>query len=84
MGGIPCLVDRQAILRFQTVPTTPPEQAQFDEQIRRLYVAVAQSIADDAPAQAQEVCGILAQPEFSQANRQRLLDVIESLYNPSY
>jgi hypothetical protein len=84
MGGIPCLIQRNAILKYQTVPTDASNQAVFDDQMRRLYVAVAQDIADDAPSQAQSVCTILAKTAFTQDDRTTLLTVIESLYPASW
>jgi hypothetical protein len=80
VGGIPCLVDRNAILRFQSVPTDPAQQAEFDAQMRQLYVVVAQDIADEAAMEAKAVCDILAKAAFTQEDRQKLLTVIESLY----
>lgn len=84
MGGIPCIIQRNAILKFKAVPTDPVEQTQFDEQMRRLYATVATSVADDAPYQAQAMCTILAKPTFTQEDRAALLSVIESLYPASW
>jgi len=81
MGGLVCNVHKNAVLRFQTVPTNPADQAKFDDQIRQLYNApsIAESVVSDT-SKAVTVCAILAQAVFSQADRQKLLDVIESLY----
>ena len=82
MGGIPCLIQRNAVLQYQTVPTNPADQAKFDAQMRQLCVDVAQDIANDVPDKATAVCAILAKPEFNMADRAALLSVIEALYTP--
>jgi hypothetical protein len=84
MGGLPCLVDRQAILRFQSVPTAPADQAAFDSQIRQLYASpnISQAIVNDTD-QAMAVCKILAQATFSQADRVKLLNTLNLLW-PGY
>jgi hypothetical protein len=85
MGGLPCLVDRQATLRFKTVPTSPADQAAFDAQIRILYASpnISQSIVNDVPDSVQTCCNILGQATFSQADRQKLLDTLNKLW-PGY
>lgn len=80
MGGAVCNVHRQAVLRFTTVPTLPVPQAQFDEQIRKLYTLVAQDVVNEG--KGMEACAILAKPHFDMADRAALLDIIEDLYEP--
>jgi hypothetical protein len=82
MGGLVCMVHRQAMLEFQTIPTNPQDLKKFDAQIRRLYDWVAQDLVNDVPEQVKTVCDILAKPDFDMADRTLLLNVIESLYTP--
>lgn len=80
MGGAVCNVHRQAVLRFTSVPTVPAQQAQFDEQIRKLYTLVAQDIVNEGLGM--QACAILAKPHFDMTDRATLLNLIESLYEP--
>jgi hypothetical protein len=84
MGGLPCLVDRKAILRFATVPVAPNDLAAFDSQIRQLYASpnISQAIVNDTD-DAEGVCAILGQAEFSQADRQSLMATLNKLW-PGY
>ena len=85
MGGIPCVVDRQAILRFQDVPTAPVQQAAFDDQIRQLYAHphISQAISDDVPAEAGKVCDTLGKASFTQDDRKYLMATLNKLW-PGY
>jgi hypothetical protein len=49
MGGLPCLVDARATLRFTAVPTEPTQLAAFDAQVRELYghPGINQSVVND-------------------------------------
>ena len=81
MGGIVCNVRRNAILQFQTIPTNPAEIMKFDSQMRSLYAApdIAETIADET-TKGMQVCAILAKSTWTEADRDFLLDTIESLY----
>ena len=81
MGGLVCAVHRNAILRFEEVPTKHKEVVQFDEQIRDLLnvTTIAEAVVNETP-KGQEVCDILSKHEFSHADRITLLAVVESLY----
>lgn len=81
MGGYVCMVHRNAVLKFTSVPTQPVQQAQFDEQIRHLYTLIAQDVVNDTD-QVETVCNILIKPSFTMEDRTKLLDVVESLYEP--
>ncbi len=85
MGGAACTVERFAILKFQAIPTSPADLAQFDTQMRQLYASptISQSVVNDATDKIESVCGLLAKPTWTLADRTALLAVIESLY-PSY
>jgi hypothetical protein len=85
MGGLPCLVDARATLRFKTVPTAPADQSAFDAQIRILYASpnISQSIVNDVPDDVEQCCDILGQASFSQSDRQKLLDTLNKLW-PGY
>ena len=84
MGGLPCLVGRQAILRFKNVPNSPADHAAFDAQIRQVYALpeVSQSIVNDTD-DAETCCSILGQAVFSQADRVKLLGTLDKLW-PGY
>lgn len=81
MGGLVCAVHRNAVLKFQTVPTSPSDAAAFDDQIRQLYNAptIAESIVSDT-TDGMTACQILAKNTFTMQDRQKLLDIVESLY----
>lgn len=78
------MVDRKAILRFATVPVAPGDLASFDAQIRQLYASpnISQAIVNDTE-DAEEVCEILGQDHFSQADRQALMATLNKLW-PGY
>lgn len=82
MGGIVCEIPRKAILRFEEVPRLPGQVRQFDSQIRQLYAhpTIAQSVNDENPHGAREVCLILSKDDFTASDRATLLHVVESLY----
>lgn len=80
MGGLVCGVHRNAILTFQAVPTSPPQCALFDEQMRRLLSTIAQDLVNDAPAKVETACDILAKDKWDLEDRTTLLDIVESLY----
>ena len=81
MGGLVCAIRRNAVLRFEEVPTKPKDIVKFDEQMRVLLAApsIAEAIESDT-TRAQEICDILSKHEFSHADRTTLLAVVESLY----
>lgn len=82
MGGLVCEIHKNAVLRYQKVPTDAAGQAAFDVQIRELYNVndVAQTIVNET-TEGVAICKILMQPTFAQTDRQKLLDVINSLYS---
>lgn len=82
MGGAVCLVHRNAILRFQQIPTQPAELVRFDSQMRELYNSddIAQAVVLLGPSVYQPACETLAKQSFSPADRQLLFNTIESLY----
>lgn len=81
MGGLVCAIRRNAVLRFEEVPTAPAQVKQFDEQMRLLLTApsVAEAIVADT-TRGQEVCAILAKDKWTRADRVTLFDVVEDLY----
>lgn len=81
MGGIVCAIPRQALLRFESVPTSRKELREFDEQIRTLYSnpVIANSVATET-ARGQEACDILGKDEFTHTDRTTLFGIVESLY----
>lgn len=81
MGGLACAIPRQAVLRFEHVPTGHKNEKEFDEQVRELY---ANSIISTAVAtettRGQEACDILGKDKFTHADRVALFEIVESLY----
>lgn len=84
MGGLPCLVGRNALLRFKTVPTSPTEIVAFDAQIRQVYALpdISQAIVNDTD-QAKTCCDILSQARFSESDREKLMNALDMLW-PEY
>ena len=81
MGGLVCAVHRNAILRFEEVPTKHREVVEFDQQMRDLLnvTTIAEAVVNETQ-KGQEVCDILAKHEFSHVDRTTLLAVVEGLY----
>lgn len=81
MGGLICAIPRQALLKFEAVPTTRHGQKEFDAQVRELYAnpVIANAVATET-TRGQEACDILGKEDFDHADRQALLDIVESLY----
>lgn len=80
MGGIVCAIPRNAILRYEEVPTSYFGKVQFDSQMRACYAQsdIAQGVAEAGLGHA--ACDILAKEDWTQKDRQRLLDILEGLY----
>lgn len=81
MGGLVCAIHRNAVLRFEEVPTNPAQIVKFDAQMRELYNSptIAESIVAETDV-GEEVCTVLSKHEWSHADRQMLLTTIEALY----
>lgn len=81
MGGLVCAIRRNAVLKFQAVPTSKGQVLAFDSQIRHLINApgFAEAVAEDE-AVGREVCEILAKKVFTHADRVRLLYVANEPY----
>lgn len=84
MGGLPCLVGRNAILRFKTVPASVDELPAFDAQIRQVFALpdITQSLVNDTN-EAKAVCDLLEKDAFSNQDRQKLMDALDLLW-PGY
>jgi len=82
MGGILCWVRRSAILQFEKVPTNPARLPEFDAQLRQLiaWPGVTESLKDDKPGSMPQLCSVLAKSHWTDADRDWLLDLVESLY----
>jgi hypothetical protein len=81
MGGLICQIRRNAVLRFEAVPSRPSQVKQFDAQMRELLTApgIAEAVAEDEP-RGHEVCAILGKERWSQQDREKLFAVVEELY----
>jgi hypothetical protein len=81
VGGLACAIPRQAVLRFQEVPTLPAKVKEFDAQMRELLsiTTIAGAIVAET-SRGQEVCDILAKTNWTRADRVTLFDVVEDLY----
>jgi len=82
MGGLLCWARRSAILLFDKVPTNPAHIPEFDAQIRQLIAApgVTESLLSDKPGAMNQLCVVLAKKNWTDADRDWLLDLVESLY----
>jgi len=83
MGGIVCAIHRSAVLRFEKVPVQPTRVKAFDTQMRQLLnvTTIAEAIGENHDT-AREVCFILAKPHWRPEDREKLLEVVEYLYEP--
>lgn len=81
MGGIVCEIPWRAIMRFDEVPTSNRDEREFDEQIRELYAnpIIANAVATETQS-GREVCTLLSKDRFSHADRVKLFEIAESLY----
>jgi hypothetical protein len=82
MGGLLCWARRSAILQFDKVPTNPVHLSEFDSQMRKLIAApgVTESLLSDKSGSMQQLCSVLAKQAWTAADRDWLLDLVESLY----
>lgn len=84
MGGVACALPRHALLRFEEVPTHKSDLKEFDAQIRLLYAnpLIVQGVIDHwGEAVGVEAYKILELESWSKADRQRLLDIVDGLYD---
>lgn len=81
MGGLVCAVHRNAILRFQSIPTLDSDLAQFDTQIRQLIADYSMDlVSDNTTTKVKLLCAVLAKPKFNTEDRQFMLSMVEALY----
>lgn len=82
MGGLLCWARRSAILLFDKVPTNPHDISAFDSQMRTLiaWTGVTESLLSDKPGAMQQLCAVLGKQVWTTADREWLLDLVESLY----
>ena len=81
MGGIVCHIHRNAILRFETIPTGQHDLKEFDAQLRQLFSL--QSIAEGIEAKGthMRVCELLEKDKWALAERTELFAQVEGLYD---
>lgn len=80
MGGIVCHIHRNAILRYESVPTGRHEIKEFDAQLRQLFGQQSIAEAVEAAGTYVRVCDLLAKDQWTQAERTELYELVESLY----
>jgi hypothetical protein len=80
MGGLVCRVHRNAVLRFDSVPTQPVAAAEFDAQVRKLFSLESIAAAVVQKGETDSICALLGKPHFSHADRQALFDFLEEAY----
>lgn len=82
MGGLLCWARRSAILLFDSVPTNPAQLSEFDSQMRQLIATtgVTESLLSDKPGSMNQLCAVLGKQSWTSADREWLLDLVESLY----
>ena len=80
MGGIVCHIHRNAILRFETIPTGHHDLKEFDTQLRECFKQ--QSVAEgiEAAGTYSRVCELLALEKWTLAERTELYAALEALY----
>lgn len=81
MGGIVCHIHRNAILRFETIPTGHHDLKEFDVQLRQLFAQ--QSIAEGIEQKGTHirVCELLEKDEWTLSERTELFAQVEALYD---
>lgn len=82
MGGIVCQIQRNAILQYSAVPTSPKELAEFDQQLRACFATgeIALSVSQLGPTVAAQVCTALWDYPLTTADRDFLYKTLQSLW----
>lgn len=80
MGGIVCHIHRNAILRFEGVPTKEKDKEEFDAQMRKLFSQESIAKAIEENGTYMRVCDLLALKEWKDTERQELYDFLEATY----
>lgn len=62
MGGIPCRLIINAIVRAKAVPTHPADHPEFEAQLRKCYAnpEIARAVTDEADGRWMSICTTLA------------------------
>lgn len=62
MGGIPCRIIINAIVRAKAVPANPAQHPEFEAQLRKCYASpeIARAITDEADGRWMNICTTLA------------------------
>lgn len=85
MGGSVCKILVKSTLRYTVVPTAPLQVEKFDAQMRQIHFnpEYAQSIVNETD-DAEAICVILgkANADWTTADRQKLLDVVNEICGP--
>lgn len=80
MGGIVCHIHRNAILRFESIPTGHHDLKQFDEQLRNLFKQESIAKGIEEKGTYMRVCELLAEDEWTLAERTELFAAVEAIY----
>jgi hypothetical protein len=80
MGGAVCLVHRNAILRFEIIPTGRHDLKEFDAQLRQCFTSSDIAKGVEEKGSYVRVCALLAMEEWTLAERTELYAALEALY----
>lgn len=71
---------RNAILRFEEIPSGPLQMKKFDAQLRELFTleSIAEAVVEGQYDMA--VCDLLAKHQWTAAERAQLFEIVEELY----
>jgi len=75
-----CSIHRNAILRFEGVPTNRRELKEFDVQLRQCFTSQAIAEAIEAKGTGARVCELLAKEDWTDAERSELYESLEDSY----
>lgn len=81
MGGIVCHIHRNAILRFETIPTGHHDLKEFDEQLRECFKQESIAKGIEEKGTHLRVCALLEKHQWTLAERTELFASIEALYD---
>ena len=82
MGGIPCIIPRNALLPYDGVPQNVAKLDDFDTALRSAYAhpVIAQAVIDETTGeQHMEICGILKKRHWNAVEREKLWEFVEDL-----
>lgn len=80
MGGIACQIERNAMLRYSSIPTDSKDLKEFDRQLRACFTLGEIATAVEAAGTGPQVCNLLWKPAWTTADRTELYGYLEALW----